>query len=90
MELLRQFTQDFKDARSKDKLAMVRACMAVVMGVVAFLMLCLSTPIGIGTGIYCWAVLDLTFKVAPWTGFKTWIISLVGGGLLLAGAKVIV
>jgi hypothetical protein len=89
MKLFKQFIQEFKAARSKDRLAMVRTCIAVVMGATGVGMLCLCTPIGIGTGLYYWAVADVAFKVALWTGFKTCVLSLVGGGLLLAGAKVI-
>lgn len=39
----------------------------------------LSTPIGIGLGIYDWVANDVEFKYALWFGFKSWISMLVAG-----------
>jgi hypothetical protein len=42
-------------------------------------MAALATPIAIGIGLYDWVVIDVEFKVALWSGFKSWLYILFGG-----------
>lgn len=49
----------------------------MILGVVCFILAAAATPIGIGYGVYQWAVEDIEFKIALWAGVKTWITMLL-------------
>lgn len=42
-------------------------------------MAALATPLAIAIGLYDWAVADIEFKVALWSGFKSWAAMFFGG-----------
>jgi len=47
-------------------------------GILLLLCAALATPVAIGYGIYSWAIADIEFKFALWSGFKMWLLMLCG------------
>ena len=51
----------------------------VIIGVLSFFVLYLSTPIAIGLVLFDWISNDEHFKYALWFGFKCWVAMILVG-----------